>query len=115
MALAKPIEASCRRWIPAEVTEAYLQKTQPSAEHARVLRELSAQTDRLCCCRDLPVRVKPHLLQHVETLQHSTVPVVGSQQALLCLAPTHTAVKEIRARGLVGQTLDRFLLNYQAG
>ena len=80
-----------------------------------MLRELSAQTDRIVLLQGFAGTGKTTLLQHVEQLQHIHGALQEGQQALLCLAPTHAAVKEIRARGLVGYTLDRFLLNVAAG
>ena len=84
-------------------------------EHTRVLRELSAQTDRVVLLQGFAGTGKTTLLQHVEVLQSIQKGLQSDQQALFCLAPTHPAVKEIRARGLSGQTLDRFLLNFQSG
>lgn len=115
VALAQADRGSLPLLASPEVTEAYLQSAQPSTEHARVLRELSAQTDRIVLLQGFAGTGKTTLLQHVETLQAIQGGLPSGQPALLCLAPTHTAVKEIRARGLLGQTLDRFLLNYQAG
>ena len=101
--------------VAADLAESYLQKTQPSTEHTQVLRDLSAKTDRVILLQGFAGTGKTTLLQHVEALQHVQHLLSDSQRALLCLAPTHTAVKEIRARGLVGKTLDRFLVEYAAG
>ncbi len=101
--------------VAADLAESYLQKTQTSAEHGQVLRDLSAKTDRIVLLQGFAGTGKTTLLQHVEALQHVQHLLSDSQRALLCLAPTHTAVKEIRARGLVGKTLDRFLVEYAAG
>ena len=97
------------------ILEDYLQKTQPSTEHTRVLTELSAQTDRVVLLQGFAGTGKTTLLQHVEILQHIQQVLKVDERALLCLAPTHTAVKEIRERGLTGKTLDRFLLQFAGG
>ncbi len=115
VALAQADRGTLLPLASAEVTETYLQKAQPRTEHARLLRELSAQTDRIVLLQGFAGTGKTTLLQHVEALQTIQGGLQADQQALFCLAPTHTAVKEVRARGLVGQTLDRFLLNYQSG
>jgi conjugative transfer relaxase protein TraI len=101
--------------ISQEVVNAYLDKTPTSPEHARVLRELAVQTDRVVLLQGFAGTGKTTLLQHIEQLQHIHGALQEGQQALLCLAPTHVAVKEIRGRGLAGHTLDRFLLNVAAG
>lgn len=101
----------------AETVSAYLQKNQPSVQHARVIKEFFSQTDRVCLLQGFAGTGKTTLLQHVEAIQHiqSVLNTQDRQDSLLCLAPTHSAVKEIRARELVGKTLDRFLLEYRAG
>lgn len=101
--------------ISVEVVGGYLDKNPVSAEHARVLRELAGQTDRIVLLQGFAGTGKTTLLQHIEQLQHIHGALQAGQQALLCLAPTHAAVKEIRGRGLAGYTLDRFLLNVAAG
>ena len=98
-----------------EVVNAYLDKTPASEEHARVLRELAVQTDRIVLLQGFAGTGKTTLLQHIEQLQHLHGALQEGRQALLCLAPTHAAVKEIRGRALAGYTLDRFLLNVAAG
>jgi conjugative transfer relaxase protein TraI len=113
--LAQADRGSLPKLVSAEITEAYLQKNQMSTEHARIFRELSAQTDRVVLLQGFAGTGKTTLLQHVEILQSIQKGLQSGQQALFCLAPTHPAAKEIRSRGLSGQTLDRFLLNFQAG
>ncbi len=98
-----------------EVVNAYLDKTPASEEHARVLRELAVQTDRIVLLQGFAGTGKTTLLQHIEQLQHLHGALQEGRQSLLCLAPTHAAVKEIRGRALTGYTLDRFLLNVAAG
>ena len=105
----------CRPGCQPKWSIAYLDKTSASEEHARVLRELAAQTDRIVLFQGFAGTGKTTLLQHIEQLQHIHGALQEGQQALLCLAPTHAAVKEIRGRGLAGYTLDRFLLNVAAG
>ena len=101
--------------MPLEGVNAYLDKTPASEEHARVLRELAVQTDRIVLLQGFAGTGKTTLLQHIEQLQHIQGALQEGGQALLCLAPTHAAVKEIRGRALAGYTLDRFLLNVAAG
>lgn len=101
--------------LSSEVVNHYLEKASASEEHARVLRELSSQKDRIVLLQGFAGTGKTTLLQHIEHLQHIQGALQADQQALLCLAPTHAAVKEIRGRGLAGHTLDRFLLNVAAG
>ena len=84
-------------------------------EHAQVLRALFSQQDRVALLQGFAGTGKTTLLQHVEVLRTVQDCLEAQQKSLLCLAPTHTAVKEIRARGLTGKTLDRFLLEYSAG
>ena len=113
--IAQADRGSLPRLVSGGIIEDYLQKNQTSAEHARVLRELSTQTDRIVLLQGFAGTGKTTLLQHVETLQSIQNGLKSNQQSLFCLAPTHTAVKEIRGRGLSGQTLDRFLLDFQSG
>lgn len=101
--------------IPAEMVEARLKTTSLSDEHSRVLQALAAQTHRIVLLQGFAGTGKTTLLQQVEFLQHLQQSLADTQKAVHCLAPTHQAVKEIRSRGLMGETLDRFLLNYQAG
>lgn len=115
VALAQADRGTLPRLISVEITEDRVQKNQISPEHTRILRELSVQTDRIVLLQGFAGTGKTTLLQHLETFQSLQSGLQGSWQTLFCLAPTHTAVKEIRARGLSGQTLDRFLLNYHAG
>jgi conjugative transfer relaxase protein TraI len=118
VAMAKAGVNQMKPLIPAETVEAFLQtpgKAPLSAEHTRVLRELSSQTNRIMLLQGFAGTGKTTLLEQVEFLKHLDQALAPAEKALLCLAPTHQAVKEIRARHLVGQTLDRFLLNYQAG
>jgi hypothetical protein len=84
-------------------------KNEIAAEHKDVLRGLFSQKDRVCVVQGYAGTGKTTLLYHVNAL------LAEHGQSLLCLAPTHVAVKEIRARGLEGQTLDQFLSNYRAG
>ena len=95
-------------WVEPAIVENYLQKTQPSTEHSRVLKELATQTDRFVLLQGFAGTGKTTMLQHVEALQHIQGLLKDNQQALLCFAPTHTAVKEIRERALSGKTLDDF-------
>lgn len=115
VALARTDQGSLPALASADRIEAYLQQSPCSAEHARVLRELFTQPDRLMLLQGFAGTGKTTLLQHVETLKTMQDYLVTQQKNLLCLAPTHTAVKEIHARGLMGETLDRFLLEYSAG
>ncbi len=115
VALAQQDRGTLPARISAETVNNYLEKNPTSDEHARVLRELSAKTDRIVLLQGFAGTGKTTLLQHVEQLQQIHGVLQQNQHALLCLAPTHAAVKEIRARGLAGVTLDRFLLNYAAG
>ena len=101
--------------LSTEVVNRYLDKNPASEEHTRVLHELGAQTDRIVLLQGFAGTGKTTLLQQFEHLQHFQGALQEGQQALLCLAPTHAAVKEIRGRGLAGYTLDRFLLNVAAG
>jgi conjugative relaxase-like TrwC/TraI family protein len=94
---------------PTAAIEAYLSHVHPSEEHSQVLCGLFTQQDRVCLIQGYAGTGKTTLLQHVNALLKKQ----GSQ--MLCLAPTHTAVKEIRGRGLAGKTLDQFLAEYSIG
>ncbi len=98
-----------------DMVNTYLEKTSVHEEHALKLRELAMQKDRIVLLQGFAGTGKTTLLQHIEHLQHIQGALKEGQQSLLCLAPTHAAVKEIRGRGLAGYTLDRFLLNVAAG
>ena len=91
-----------------EVVENYLSEAKPKADIAQAVREISVGIDRVILVQGFAGTGKTTMLMGVHA-------VAGSQGFnLLCLAPTHTAVKELKARGLAAQTLESFLLEHRA-
>ncbi len=87
----------------ANVVEDYLLKIKPKQEHAVALREICTNTDRNLVVQGLAGTMKTTMLMYLEPF------LKAQNHELLCLAPTHAAVKELVNRGLKAQTLDSFL------
>jgi conjugative transfer relaxase protein TraI len=86
-----------------DVIDAHVQKTQPKSEHTHAVREIANAMDQVVLMQGYAGTGKTTLLKNVEILLNQC------EHALLCLAPTHTAVKELKERGLTAQTLDSYL------
>ncbi|MFT3741092.1 MAG: MobF family relaxase [Gammaproteobacteria bacterium] len=91
------------------ITEYLPQNPTLSDEQHKTLESLAEVKDRTVLIQGFAGTRKTTLLQHVQTLLNT------QGQELYCLAPTHTAVKELKNRGLFGQTLASFLSDYQMG
>lgn len=110
VALAQQDKGQLPKLLAAGTVTTYCQSNTLSQEQADTLRRLAAVTDRVVLIQGFAGTRKTTLLQHVQRLLQ---PSHHSSPPLLCLAPTHTAVKELKARGLEGQTLDHFLTQHR--
>ncbi len=106
IALAKEGQRSVTPLLLKAQVETYLADNPMKADHRAALTAWMTSTDRVLMLQGRAGTGKTTLLAQVEpllkTLSQHTV-------ELLCLAPTHKAVKELRDRGLHAQTLDSFL------
>lgn len=83
--------------------ETHLKNTHLSAEQARAIETLCTNTNRVLPIQGLAGVGKTTMMKaFVDLCQQN-------QHEVILLAPTHTAVKELRANGLNAQTLDAFL------
>lgn len=94
-----------------ETIESHLQRTQPKEEHTKAIRIIASSQDRIVMIQGDAGTGKTTMLKNIEFLLKGVESLLLNQpgQELLCLAPTHTAVKELKARGLEAQTADSFI------
>jgi conjugative relaxase-like TrwC/TraI family protein len=90
-----------------EAVEQHLREHPVKTEQAEAVRLFASNQDRITLLQGFAGTGKTTLLKNVQTLLQS------QDQVLLCLAPTHVAVKELKARGLPAQTVDSFLIEHQ--
>lgn len=86
-----------------DTIEAYVKGVNPKEEHSEVLRAVSTTQDRLLMVDGYAGTGKTTLLKYLKPF------IEKLEVKVLCLAPTHTAVKELKAQGAESQTLDSFL------
>ena len=110
IALAQESRGQMPPLAAADTVNKYLKRNQLSEEQSAVLRGAMAQPDRILLFQGFAGTRKTTLLMHVQALGPP-----DTNQNLLCLAPTHQAVKELKARGLEGQTVAHFLTQFRAG
>lgn len=90
-----------------EAVEQHLREHPVKTEQAEAVRLFASNQDRITLLQGFAGTLKTTLLKNVQTLLHS------QDQELLCLAPTHVAVKELKARGMAAQTVDSFIIEHQ--
>lgn len=112
--LAKQQAGTLSPIAPTAFVEQQLATHSPKAEHVEAIHAICANTDRYLLVQGYAGTGKTTMLMHLEPLLKQ-VDAVFKPQAyqLLCLAPTHVAVKELKERGLPAQTLDSFLMEQQ--
>ncbi|HVV69619.1 MAG TPA: conjugative transfer relaxase/helicase TraI [Gammaproteobacteria bacterium] len=106
--LAKETRGQMPSLVAGGVVTNYIASHSLSREQSTVLTGAMAQPDRFMLFQGFAGTRKTTLLTHVQA-------ILPENQELLCLAPTHQAVKELKARGLNGQTVASFLTHFRTG
>ncbi len=114
MQLARQYQAKLAPIASINSIATHLQKTQPKAEHAHAVSEMAGSRDQVVLLQGSAGTGKTTLLKNLEILLNQQNLLNQEKYQLLCLAPTHTAVKELKERGLTAQTLDSYLAHYRS-
>ncbi len=106
--LAKDAQRQMPSLVAADTVSHYLASRSLSAEQSAALSDAMTQSNRFMLFQGFAGTRKTTLLTHVQA-------ILPENRELLCLAPTHQAVKELKERGLTGQTVASFLTNFRIG
>lgn len=109
IALAKADIGKMPPLVQGSKVEEYLSVTPMKKDHENAIREWMKAEDRVVIVQGNAGTGKTTMLQRVEPLLQAQTFLNNEGYQLLCLAPTHVPVKELRSRGLNAQTLDSFL------
>jgi len=104
--LAKSEQGQLSPLVEKKQVEKFLEEIKPKEDHRVVIQEWMSSNDRVLLVQGRAGTGKTTMLKVAEPLLNM---ITENKHDLLCLAPTHKAVKELRDRDLTAQTLDSFL------
>ncbi len=107
--LAKADQGKLPAFIESSKVDQYLTATPMKKDHEIAIKEWMKTPDRIVIVQGNAGTGKTTMLERAEPLLKSAPMLNGEGYELLCLAPTHNVVDELRSRGLRAQTLDSFL------
>jgi conjugative transfer relaxase protein TraI len=109
IALACASQHKLSAMVTRDQIESYLLKTPLKQEQAKALAAIVSSQDGVLLLQGYAGTGKTTLVKQIENLLKEEASRTQTHYQLLCLAPTHTAVKELKDRGLTAQTLDSYL------
>jgi conjugative transfer relaxase protein TraI len=107
--LAKADQGKLPALIEGNKVDHYLIATPMKKDHEIAIKEWMKTPDRIVIVQGNAGTGKTTMLERAEPLFKSEPMLNGEGYELLCLAPTHNVVDELRSRGLKAQTLDSFI------
>ncbi|GEM_PF-1330419 len=112
--LAKCDQGKLPALVESSQVDQYLTTLSLKKDHQNAIIEWMKTPDRIVMVQGNAGTGKTTLLQRVEPLLTSVPLLDRAGYTLLCLAPTHNVVDELKSRGLQAQTLDSFIAKYHA-
>lgn len=93
----------------------YCEVSELNPEQTAAVKAITQNKDRVMAVQGHPGTGKTHMLATVSDVLAAKNLMTSQGYEILGLAPTHTAVEELRKRGLAAQTLDSFIANTKYG
>lgn len=93
----------------------YCEASKLNPEQTAAVKAITQNKDRVMAVQGHPGTGKTHMLATVADVLAAKNLITSQGYEILGLAPTHTAVEELRKRGLSAQTLDSFIANTKYG
>lgn len=93
----------------------YCESSKLNPEQTAAVKVITQNKDRVMAVQGHPGTGKTHMLATVADVIAAKNLIASQGYEIIGLAPTHTAVEELRKRGLPAQTLDSFIANTKYG
>lgn len=93
----------------------YCEASELNPEQTAAVKAITQNKDRVMAVQGHAGTGKTHMLTTVADVLAAKNLITSQGYEILGLAPTHTAVEELRRRGLSAQTLDSFIANTKYG